>query len=396
MNRRQVLCAGASGLAALAIRSTPLFAAGPVYDLVVKGGRVVDPSRTLDETADVAVAGGKVVAVGPNIKPGSAMVVDAKGKLVVPGLIDIHTHAAEAPGGPEKLPQDGVTGWIDAGSCGADNLEDGIAVCRNAPKPFGLLLNIGRKGVIREGDTMDLANADVAAAKAAIARHRDIIVGVKARLSANVTGPNDVEVLKRAQDVATSFNLPVMIHMGQSFSPLPALINQLKRGDIVTHMFAPPPNAIIDDAGRILPEVTAARQRGVWFDVGNGLGGHIRWNTVEAILKAGFWPDSISTDWHLSSKTTGVVDMPNCMSKYFGFGMTLPQAIAMATINPARMFPIFKDRGTLSMGAPADIAILELRQGNFEFVDNYKNTIKGHQRLFPSETVMAGKPVARS
>ena len=131
-----------------------------------------------------------------------------------------------------------------------------------------VLINIGRAGILDEGDTMDLARADVAAAKDAISKNRDYIVGVKARLSRDVAGQNDYEVLRRAQEVATSFNLPVMIHMGQTISPLGKLVDLLKRGDIVTHLFAPPPNSIIDDNGHILPEVLAARRRGVWVDVG--------------------------------------------------------------------------------------------------------------------------------
>ena len=224
-------------------------------------------------------------------------------------------------------------------------------------------------------------------------KNRDFIAGVKARLSRDVAGANDFEVLRRAQEVATSFSLPVMIHMGQTISPLPKLIDLLKRGDIVTHMFAPPPNSIIDDSGHILPEVLAARRRGVWFDVGNGQTGHMRWDTIAAIMKAGFWPDTFSTDWNTNAHETGVIDLPNCMSKLFGYGMTLDQAIARATVNAARIFPLFNDRGTLNVGAPADVAVLELRKGNFEFLDNYNNKITGHQRLFPSATVLAGKRV---
>jgi dihydroorotase len=196
--------------------------------------------------------------------------------------------------------------------------------------------------------------------------------------------------------VATSFGLPVMIHMGQTISPFPKLVDLLKRGDIVTHMFAPPPNSIIDDSGHILPEVLAARRRGVWFDVGNGQTGHMRWDTVAAIMKAGFWPDTFSTDWNTNAHQTGVIDLPNCMSKLFGYGMTVDQAIARATVNPARIFPLFNDRGTLNVGAPADVALLELRKGNFEFLDNYKNKITGRQRLFPSGAVLAGKRVPRA
>jgi dihydroorotase len=289
--------------------------------------------------------------------------------------------------------RDGVTGWIDAGSQGADKVVEIVTVARSSVQPGRVLINIGRAGILPDGDTMDLARADVNAAKAAIAKNRDVIVGVKARLSREVAGANDVEVLRRAQEVASSFNLPLMIHMGQTMSPLGKLMDLLKKGDIVTHLFAPPPNAIVDDSGRILPEVLAARKRGVWFDVGNGVTGHMRWDTIGAIMKAGFWPDTFSTDWNTMSKTTGVVDLPNCMSKLLGYGMSASEAIARATINPSRVFPVFKDRGTLKKGAPADVALLELREGSFEFLDNYKGTITGRQRFFPSGTVLAGKKI---
>jgi dihydroorotase len=177
---------------------------------------------------------------------------------------------------------------------------------------------------------------------------------------------------------------------------LPKLVDLLKRGDIVTHMFAPPPNSIIDESGHILPAVLRARRRGVWFDVGNGQTGHMRWDTVAAIMKTGFWPDTFSTDWSTNSRTTGVIDFPNCMSKFFGYGMTVNEAIARATLNASRVFPLFNDRGTLNVGAPADVAVLELRAGQFEFLDNFKNTITGRQRLFPSATVLGGKRIARA
>jgi dihydroorotase len=236
----------------------------------------------------------------------------------------------------------------------------------------------------------------VGAARDAIAKNREFVVGVKARLSRDVAGANDYEVLRRAQEVATSYSLPVMIHMGQTISPLPKLFELLKRGDIVTHMFAPPPNSIVDDSGHILPEVLAARRRGVVFDVGNGVAGHMKWDTIGAIMKAGFWPDTFSTDWNTTSHQTGVIDLPNCMSKLLGYGMKVDQAIACATVNASRIFPVFNDRGTLKAGAPADVALLELRQGTFEFLDNYKNTITGNQRFVPSATVLGGKRVQRT
>jgi dihydroorotase len=283
---------------------------------------------------------------------------------------------------------------IDAGSQGADRIDEIIAIAKTAPQPSRILINIGRAGILTEGDTMDLSRADVGAAREAIARHRDFVVGVKARLSRDVAGPNDFEVLRRAQEVASSFKMPVMIHMGQTISPLPKLLALLKRGDIVTHMFAPPPNSIIDDDGHILPEVIAARKRGVWFDFGNGRTGHFTWDIVERVLKAGFLPDTLSTDWTIEGRTSQVFDFPNVMSKFLLLGMSIYQVVGLATVNASRDFDVFRGHGTLNVGAPADVAILDLKEGNFEFVDNFGGKRIGSQRLFPSVTVLAGKKVA--
>ena len=391
LNRRRVLSGAAATAFAAAAFPHRVSAATPAYDLVVKGGRVVDPSRRIDAVRDVAVANGRIAAVAADIPAGGAQVVDARGKLVVPGLIDIHTHTARFKEGPELVLKDGVTGWIDAGSQGADHIEDTIAVAKSAPQQARVLINIGRAGILPEGDTMDLNRADVEACRNAIGRNRDAIAGVKARLSRDVAGPNDYEVLRRTQQVATSFNLPVMIHMGQTITPLGKLIDLLKPGDVVTHMYAPPPNSIIDDSGKIIPEVAAARRRGVWFDVGNGQTGHMRWDTIDQIVKANFWPDTFSTDWNTNAHMTGVIDFPNCMSKFLMLGMPLDQVIARATVNAAKTFPVFRGRGTLAVGAPADIAVLELRNGDFEYLDNFNNKRTGHQRLLPAGTVLGGK-----
>jgi dihydroorotase len=393
MNRRQFVCAGTAGLA--------LFAGVPkaraaAYDLLIKGGRVIDPSMELDAVRDVAVAGGRIVAVEADILSDAAETIDARGKIVTAGLIDIHTHAGRSKEGPPMCLQDGVTGWVDAGSGGADNIDQVAAVARGAPQMGRVLVNIARTGVTSGGELHDINSASVALAQGAIVRNRDVVVGVKARLSNNVAGANDLEALRRAQEAAAPFNLPVMIHVGQNYSPLRSILALLKRGDIVTHMYAPGMNGILDDKGVLSADVMAARRRGVLFDFGNGVADHFDWDTVEKATRQGLWPDTFSTDWNVMSKTTGVVDLPNVMSKFIMFGMPLSRIIACATVNAARAFPTFDDRGTLNVGAPADVAIMELREGSFEFLDNYKSARTGRLRLFPTATVLAGKSVPRA
>lgn len=365
------------------------------FDLIVRGGRVIDPSLNLDLVADVGVVAGRIAAIAPGLGSGNEE-IDARGMVVMPGLLDIHAHYAQDSEGPHICLSDGVTGWVDAGSAGADNVDEIVAVARSAPQPARILLNIGRRGVIPEGDTADISLANVEVAKAAIARNLDYVVGVKARMTAGVTA-NDITVIRRAQEVASYFDLPLMIHMGQSESNMASLLAELKPGDVVTHMYAPPPNAIIDDNGNIFPEVLEARRRGIWFDVANGRVDHLRWDTFDGIMAAGFWPDTISTDGFSNSRSApGVVDYPNIMSKFLNFGMPLNAVVAAATLNPAKVFPFLRDKGTLNVGAPADIAILELREGDFGFIDNYENVRTGTQRLFPYQTVLAGRRVPRA
>ncbi|HKH73088.1 MAG TPA: amidohydrolase/deacetylase family metallohydrolase [Vicinamibacterales bacterium] len=380
--------AGAAGVAALT-GARGLFAAK--FDLLIRGGRVIDPSRRLDAVRDVAITGGRIAAVDANLAAtDAAATIDAAGKLVVPGLIDIHTHVRSMEM-PSICLSNGVTALLDAGSQGVDRIDEVLAAARAAPNHVRILLNVARTGILPDGELMDISRVDVAAAQKVIAANRDLIVGVKARLSRTVAGKNDLEALRRAQAITAPLKLPVMIHMGDTVSALPDLLALLKPGDIVTHMYAPPPHGIFDESGRVLPEVLAARKRGVWFDIGNGRVAHITWAEAERGLKQTFVPDTISSDWTDAGRTDQVFDFPNVLSKFLLLGMPVDQVIALGTMNAARVLPAFKDLGTLRVGAPADVAVLDLRSGGFEFVDNDNTKRTGKQKLFTRATIIGGK-----
>jgi dihydroorotase len=386
----------AAGLPALIAVRQSLSAA--TYDLLIRGGRVIDPAPGVDRIMDVAIRGGKIAALGRNIPASSAMEsIDAAGRLVVPGLIDIHLHARDAELPPSAIMALGVTSMVDGGSRGADNVDQLVQVARTAPNRMRILLNIGRLGnnPSGRGEFLDSIDpADVAKARTAVEKHRDWIVGIKARLSRGIAADRDTEVLRRAVQVAAPFKIPIMIHMGDTAAPLPEILALLRPGDIVSHMYAPTPHGIMDAKGKILPEVREARRRGILFDFGNGLNEHWNWDVAQSGLQQGFPPDTISTDLTIAGRTDQVIDLPNVVSKFLWMGMPLSQAIACVTSNAARSIREFKAYGSLRVGAAADVTVLELAQGNFSFVDNYKNVRTGTQRLMTRAVVMGGKKVA--
>jgi dihydroorotase len=386
LTRRAFL--GLTGAAAL-LPSRRIHAAR--YDLVIKGGRVIDPFSRVDRVADVAIEGGRIRAVQPNIAVADAgELVDARGKIVTPGLVDLHVHIGPDLS-PATLMRDGVTSMVDGGSAGADNIDALVGLARAAPNRVRIFLNIARTGLATPNELLNIAAADVDLARRAMAQHREWIVGVKVRLSAGVAGDHDLEALRRARQAAGP--LPVMLHVGQTHSPLPTILDLLNPGDIVTHIYSPPPNSLLDDAGHVLPAVRAARQRGVRFDVGNGRNGHITWPIVDAATKDGFWPDTISSDITGPGRTFRVFDLPTIVSKFLMLGMPLDRAVACVTNHAAANIKVFRDLGTLRPGAPADIAIFELRDGDFEFVDNVDAKRTGHQKLVAAGVVAGGKKV---
>ncbi|MGH9592075.1 MAG: hypothetical protein ACRD5L_03215, partial [Bryobacteraceae bacterium] len=293
---RRTLLRTAAGFPALLTLPPSIRAAE--YDFVIRNGRVIDPAQRIDRLADVAIRAGKVESIRPNIRAeAAAESLDAKGMLVVPGLIDIHLHARDATLLPREILSTGVTSMVDAGSRGADNLGQILEIARGAPNRMRMLINISRLGnnpgpdPARRGEFLDgVELADVAKARAAIEQNRHWIIGMKARLSRNIAANHDLEVLRLAVEAATPSGIPIMIHIGDTASPLPEILKLLRPGDIVTHLYAPPPHGIQDDAGRILQEVRAARRRGIRFDFGNGRTEHWTWAVAESGLAQGFPP----------------------------------------------------------------------------------------------------------
>ena len=380
----------ASGIPVL-FTEVPRALAAP-FDLVIRGGRVLDPAQRLDRMADVAIQNGRIAAIRPNIPPSAAKeVLEASGKLVTPGLIDIHTHMADKQMPPSKCLEDGVTSLVDAGSRGCDNPDDLLAIAHDAPNRLRILLNIGHLGVLPEGELLDLANINVAATRRVIEQHRQWIIGIKARLSKPVAGEHDLEALRRARKVADPLKVPIMVHMGQTVSPLPDILALLRPGDIITHLYSPPPHGILDDNGRILPQVREARRRGILFDVGNGRTGHITWEVADRVMQQDFLPDTISSDMTAVGRTYQVFNLPNVMSKFLMLGMPLDQVIARVTVNSAHAIPEFKSYGTLRTGAVADVAVLDPQEGEFEFVDNLDAKRTGQKKLVPHAVVFGGK-----
>lgn len=390
-SRRRFLAVAAAASLGRLTRLPALHAAE--YDLLIAGGRVIDPWRNFDRFADVAVAGGKIASVRSNIpRSSAATVIDAENRLVVPGFIDIHTHAVREKGDAALCLGDGVTSLVDAGSRGSDGIDAAVEVAKAAPNRMRLLINISRTGNDQQnGELRDVSKVDVAATRQAIERHRAYVVGIKVRVSDFVAGSNDLRALTLAQSVAGPLGIPIMVHMGQSVSPLPELLAVLKPGDIVTHTYSPPPNGILDGGGRLLPAVLDARARGVWFDVGNGLNKHLTWDVAQRATRSGFWPDTISTDWVPAGRTDQIFNLATVMSKFLLLGMPLTRVIACATANAARVMPAFRGLGTLAVGASADIAVMELQQGSFEFVDNDHRAKTGTQKLATVRVAYAGR-----
>ena len=402
-DRRHFLAQGAALGAAWFARGSAL--ADARYDLVIRGGEVIDPSQGLRARRDIGIRWGRIAALEASIAPERALqAIDAAGMLVVPGLVDLHAHVyplGSAIGLPadELVPYTATTTYVSAGDAGANNFgalrHFIIAQARSRIFAFLHISNIGLAG-FPVGETLNLDYADVDLAARTVAENRDVVLGLKVRVSKNVVGGNGLAPLERAIAAAqrAGGGARVMCHIGDAPGELPALLDLLRPGDILTHAYSGLGNNVVRD-GRLLDAALAAKRRGVVIDVGHG-GGSFDYTVAAAAIEQGLAPDTISSDIHaLSGNTPGRPYLPWVMSKFLNLGFGLEEVVAMATINPARVIDRVEKLGTLQTGAPADVAILQLREEPVGFVDTRGNQRSGTRWLAPVQTVRAGRPFGR-
>ena len=413
--RRNFLVSAGSIAAATAFAGSARAVMGPddKFDLVIKGGEVLDPRQSLRGRRDIGIRYGIIEALEPEIPASRGLrVLDASGKLVTPGLVDLHTHVypyGSAIGIPadELVAHQCTTTCVSAGDAGANNFAAFrrfiVAQTRTRLCAFIHIANSGLASFpVAELTNIDVA--DVSAAAKAIAENGDIVIGAKVRMSENVIANNGIEPLKRAiaacEQAGTGGR--VMVHIGgvETRALMSQILDLMRPGDVLTHAYSGAPNLsgdftnIVED-GSLLPAALAAKQRGIIFDVGHG-GGSFDYTVAEVAIAQGCTPDTISSDIHVfSGNTPGMPYLTWVMSKFLGLGFTLDQVIAMATINPAKIINRLPKLGTLELGAPGDVAIMDLVEGPVSFVDTRNNTRGGKAYLKPVQTVTAGVPFGR-
>jgi len=371
------------------------------YDLLLQGGHVIDAKSGTSAVRDVAIADGKIAAVAPKVDPAEAFkVVDVSGLYVTPGLIDMHVHVFAGTGekgsyaGDNSLYPDGftlrvgVTTVVDAGCAGWRNFADfkDRVIDRSRTRVLAFLNIVGhgmRGGKLEQ----DLSDMEAKPTGEMALQHKGVIVGIK---TAHYEGPEWTPV-ERSVEAGTIADVPVMVDFGANKPERPLeelLTKKLRPGDIYGHMYSGNRRELLED-GKVNPGMWEGRKRGVLFEVGHG-GGSFSWGVAVPAVKEGFLPDTISTDLHIGSMNTGMKDQLNVMSKFLALGLSLEDVIAQSTWGPARMVKR-EDLGHLSVGAPADVTVLNLQSGKFGFVDSFGGRMKGDKKLVCEMTLRDGR-----
>jgi dihydroorotase len=367
------------------------------YDILVKNGEIRDPGRGFRKRADVAILNGSIVDIRDTIATDRALdVIDASGLYVTPGLIDLHTHCFWGGSGigiePDPVAaRSGATTWVDAGSFGYDQV-DGFRrfiVLPSQARVFGYvyLYPSSRNPDI---DPVKYVRGVMQQTGEAAVASRDIILGIKLQVGSNMNGKYSLPFLKISRELCDQFRLPLMAHI--SFAPpeTQEVMELMRPGDVVTHCYNGHTLGIVDQDGKIKPGVREARARGVLFDLGHGLGS-FNFAAARKAMDAGFLPDTISTDIYSLNIKGPVYDMPTTMSKLLYLGMSFDEVLMRTTANPAKVINRIQGLGRIGVGAPADIALLAIEEGEFQLVDSQKNVVTTKQRIVSHLSICRGK-----
>ncbi|EGT4509988.1 amidohydrolase/deacetylase family metallohydrolase [Cronobacter sakazakii] len=361
-----------------------------MFDLILRKARLVD-----DTLADIAIKDGKIAALG-SVTGEARATRDLNGEYYVsPGWIDLHVHCyPKSPiyhDEPDAVGvSTGVTTVVDAGSTGANDIDDFYALTRGVATEVLALLNVSKVGLIAQNELADMANIDAAAAREAIARHPDFIVGLKARMSSSVVGENGIAPLERAKAIQQeNGHLPLMVHIGNGPPPLDEIAARLSQGDIITHCFNGKPNRILTPQGQLRASVSDALERGVRLDVGHG-SASFSFEVARQAIALGILPHTISSDIYCRNRINGPVrSLAHVMSKFLAIGLSLPQVIDCVTLHAAQALRL-AHKGRLTPGADADLTIFDLRRQPALFTDADEETLHGDYLLVPLAAVRAG------
>ncbi|MER9075553.1 amidohydrolase/deacetylase family metallohydrolase [Mesorhizobium sp. M0904] len=371
------------------------------FDLLIKGGRLIDPASGLDAQRDLAIADGRIAAIDTEIPfERAARVIDATGSIVAPGLIDLHSHVywggtSLGVDADRLAAKSGTTTFIDAGSAGAGNfLGFRRHVIECSKVRILAYVNISFAGIfgfsqtVAVGECSDLRLCEPRETVAAAREHADVVVGVKVRSGRHAGGTSGIAPVDLALEAADKAGLPLMAHIDEPPPGRSEVLPRLRKGDILTHCFRPFPNAPVFASGAVRPDMRLARERGVIFDIGHGMGS-FDFEVAKAMLSEGLAPDVISSDVHLYCVDGPAFDILVCMSKLLVLGMPLVEVLRAATQRPAEAIAR-PDLGRLAVGAVGDIAVLRLRPGRFTFVDSVGASLVAEQRLVSDGIVVGG------
>jgi dihydroorotase len=372
--------------------------------LLLKGGRVLDPGSGLDGYLDVRIRDGTIEEIGPDLHADDAQVLDTKGLLVVPGLIDVHLHLMNGLGSFGADPDvfgvgSGVTTVVDAGSVGHSLL---TVFCRyvidNAKTRVLNYINLSTLGGVAGPGFSILADPrliDEEKIEKAVEMHRETIVGIKVMATGAALGPEELKPLARARQLGDNLHLPLLVHIGESWNksteppPIAEVLSRLRPGDIVTHMFTAHPGGLLDPNGKLWPQVREAKASGILMDVGHGLN-NLNFDVARRVLDQGLKPDGVSTDGHRGNRSGPVYDLPTTMAKLMALGFSLSQVVEIATTNAARLLGRADELGFLRPGSPAEISVLRLEEREWRAVDSQKGTLTARQALVPAFAIRDG------